>query len=73
MLDLQDYPGQGSALVGILDAFMETKGITDPETFYGFCAPVVPLAEMKDFCWRNTQTLQVRVALSNYEENDWGN
>lgn len=71
MLDLQDYPGQGSALVGILDAFMETKGITDPETFYGFCAPVVPLAEMKDFCWQNTQTLQVRVALSNYEENDW--
>ena len=49
MLDLQDYPGQGSALVGILDAFMETKGIVDPETFYGFCAPVVPLAEMKEF------------------------
>ena len=71
MLDLQDYPGQGSALVGILDAFMETKGIVDPETFYGFCAPVVPLAEMKDFCWRNTQTLQMRIALSNYEENDW--
>ena len=71
MLDLQDYPGQGSALVGILDAFMETKGIVDPETFYGFCAPVVPLAEIKDFCWRNTQTLQMRIALSNYEENDW--
>ena len=70
MLDLQDYPGQGSALVGILDAFMETKGIVDPETFYGFCAPVVPLAEMEDFCLRNTQTLRIGIALSNYEEND---
>ena len=27
LLDLQDYPGQGSAYVGILDAFMESKGL----------------------------------------------
>ncbi|MBR3096835.1 MAG: beta-glycosidase, partial [Bacteroidales bacterium] len=26
LLDLQDYPGQGSAYVGILDAFMDDKG-----------------------------------------------
>ena len=26
LLDLQDYPGQGSAVVGILDAFMDSKG-----------------------------------------------
>lgn len=71
MLDLQDYPGQGSALVGILDAFMETKGIVDPETFYGFCAPVVPLARMESFCWWNTQKMKIDVALSNYEEDDW--
>ena len=71
MLDLQDYPGQGSALVGILDAFMETKGIIDPETFYGFCAPVVPLARLTDFCWLNTQPLHIGISLSNYEENDW--
>ncbi|MFR5758489.1 MAG: hypothetical protein ACLUE2_10410 [Bacteroides cellulosilyticus] len=30
LLDLQDYPGQGSALVGILDAFMDSKGIVCP-------------------------------------------
>ena len=40
MLDLQDFPGQGSALVGILDAFMDSKGIVTPETFRGFCADV---------------------------------
>lgn len=71
LLDLQDYPGQGSALVGILDAFMDSKGIVEPETFYGFCAPLVPLALMKDHCWLNTQRLHIDVALSNYVEGDW--
>ncbi len=71
LLDLQDYPGQGSALVGILDAFMDSKGIVEPETFYGFCAPLVPLALMKDYCWLNTQRLHIDVALSNYVEGDW--
>lgn len=71
LLDLQDYPGQGSALVGILDAFMDSKGIVAPKTFYGFCAPLVPLALMKDHCWLNTQPLHIDVALSNYVEGDW--
>ena len=71
LLDLQDYPGQGSALVGILDAFMDSKGIVAPETFYGFCAPLGPLALMKDHCWLNTQPLHIDVALSNYVEGDW--
>ena len=71
LLDLQDYPGQGSALVGILDAFMDSKGIVAPETFYGFGAPLVPLALMKDHCWLNTQPLHIDVALSNYVEGDW--
>ena len=31
LLDLQDYPGQGSAYVGMLDAFMEQKGFTTPQ------------------------------------------
>ena len=30
LLDLQDYPGQGTALVGILDAFMDNKGLKPP-------------------------------------------
>lgn len=45
LLDIQDYPGQGSAFVGILDAFMESKGITTPEEWRQWCSPVVPLLE----------------------------
>ena len=43
LLDLQDYPGQGTALVGILDAFMDSKGLIAPETWREFCCETVPL------------------------------
>ncbi|MBR1388193.1 MAG: beta-glycosidase, partial [Prevotella sp.] len=43
LLDLQDYPGQGSAYVGILDAFMDSKGLCTEREWREWCAPVVPL------------------------------
>lgn len=71
MLDLQDYPGQGTALVGILDAFMENKKIVAPETFRGFCGPVVPLALIGDHCLYNDRTLRIGTAVANYTEDAW--
>lgn len=71
MLDLQDYPGQGTALVGVLDAFMDSKGAVSPEMFRGFCAPVVLLAEFDDYCLSRGDTLDLRLAVANYEERDW--
>lgn len=71
MLDLQDFPGQGSALVGILDAFMDSKGVVTPEAFRGFCAPVVPLALMDTYCYSNKEMLNIGLSLSNYEEHSW--
>lgn len=71
MLDLQDYPGQGSALCGVLDAFMESKGIISEEDFRQFCAPVVPLALMDSLCFWNDQPLEFDVALSNFLETDF--
>ena len=43
LLDLHDFPGQGTALVGLLDAFWDSKGIVAAEDFRNFCSPVVPL------------------------------
>ena len=71
MLDLQDYPGQGTALVGVLDAFMDSKGAVSPEKFRESCAPVVLLAEFDDYCMSRGDTLVVRLAVANYEERDW--
>ena len=66
LLDIQDYPGQGSAFVGILDAFMESKGITTPEEWRQWCSPVVPLLEAEKFCFEDGEKIQAKVKVANY-------
>ena len=66
LLDIQDYPGQGSTFVGILDAFMESKGITTPEEWRQWCSPVVPLLEVKKFCFEDGEKIQAKVKVANY-------
>ena len=66
LLDLQDYPGQGSAYVGVLDAFMDEKGLITPEEWRNFCSEVVPLLEMPKYCWSNGETFRSKVQVANY-------
>ena len=66
LLDIQDYPGQGSAFVGILDAFMESKGITTPEEWRQWCSPIVPLIETDKFCYEAGETFKGKVLIANY-------
>ena len=70
LLDLQDYPGQGSAYVGILDAFMESKGLIAPEEWRHFCSEVVPLFCTEKFCWTNDEALTGEVEIANYSESE---
>ena len=70
LLDLQDYPGQGSAYVGILDAFMESKGLIAPEEWRHFCSEGVPLFCTEKFCWTNDEALTGEVEIANYSESD---
>jgi hypothetical protein len=48
LLDLHDFPGQGTALVGVLGAFWDEKGYISAEEYSRFCGPVVPLARYPD-------------------------
>lgn len=66
LLDLQDYPGQGSAYVGMLDAFMDSKGLIAPEAWRQFCNRVVPLLEVEKFCWTNSEQLKGSVKVADY-------
>ena len=66
LLDIQDYPGQGSAFVGILDAFMESKGVTTPEEWRQWCSPVVPLLVTDRFCYESGDNLKAKVQIANY-------
>lgn len=66
LLDLQDYPGQGSAYVGILNAFMESKKLVKPERWREWCSAVVPLMEMPRFCYTDGEHLQGRIKIASY-------
>lgn len=49
LLDLQDYTGQGTALVGVLNAMMENKGLISAGEWREFCAGTVVLGEFASF------------------------
>ena len=68
LLDLQDFPGQGTALVGLLDAFMDSKGVITPEEFSQFCNRVVPLVIMEKYCWANNEQFRGKIQVVNYSE-----
>jgi hypothetical protein len=66
MLDIQDFPGQGTALVGILNVFMESKGLITPAAWRQFCCETVPLLRMKKYTWTADETFVGRVQVAHY-------
>ncbi len=66
LLDLHDFPGQSTALVGILDAFWDSKGFIAPEQFRSFCSPVVPLVRFDRATYFNTDTLHLDFEAANF-------
>ncbi|MGC0272592.1 sugar-binding domain-containing protein [Pseudactinotalea sp. Z1739] len=57
LLGLTDFPGQGTALVGVLNAFWESKGYCTPEEFARFSGPTVPLARLPRRVWRSDEAI----------------
>lgn len=66
LLDLHDFPGQGTALVGILDAFWDSKGLIKPKDFRRFCSDTVPLIRMPKRVYYNNETFKAGVELSHF-------
>ena len=66
ILSLSDFPGQGTALVGVLDAFWEEKGYIKPEEFKRFAGETVPLAKMRKLVWNNTETLLADIEIAHF-------
>jgi len=66
LLDLQDFPGQGTALVGMLNVFMESKGLITPEAWRQFCCETVPLLRMKKYTWTTDEPFIGRVQIAHY-------
>lgn len=66
LLGLSDFPGQGTALVGILDAFWESKGLVTPEKYRESCAPTVLLARLPKRAYTAGETFRARMEVYHY-------
>jgi hypothetical protein len=66
LLDLQDFPGQGGAFVGMLDSFMESKGIIAAEEWRRFCSEVVPLARLHRYVWTEGESILWQAEIAHY-------
>jgi hypothetical protein len=68
LLDLHDYMGQGTALVGVLDPFWEEKGYVTAKEWRQFCNATVPLARLPERVLTTSDKFEVPVAVAHYGE-----
>ena len=68
LLGLQDFPGQGTALVGMLNSHLKPKpyDFARPERFRAFFASVLPLALLPARTWTCGEEIRVPLRLANY-------
>lgn len=66
LLGLSDFPGQGTALVGVLDAFWEEKGYIRPEEYRRFCNSTVPLLRLPKLIYTNRETVKGSLEVAHF-------
>ncbi|MHC4518220.1 MAG: discoidin domain-containing protein [Planctomycetota bacterium] len=66
LLDLHDFPGQGTALVGVLDPFWEYKGYVKPDEYHRFCSETVPLLRMPKCVWTDDELFAGDVEIAHF-------
>jgi len=65
LLGLNDYSGQGTALVGPLNVHWREKGYVKARQWREFCSPLVLLARFPKFVYTNRDTLSVPIEMMN--------
>ncbi len=70
LLGLNDYSGQGSALVGPLNVFWREKGYVTANEWREFSSPVTLLAEMPKFVYWDDELMKLTMKVSNYGNED---
>lgn len=71
LLDLHDFPGQGTALIGVLDAFWDTKGYVDGKEYSMFCNQTVPLVRFPKMIWLNNERMTVPIEVAHFGKDGW--
>lgn len=70
LLSMQDYQGQGEALIGWLDCFWDDKATTSAKNFRGYSNAVVPLIRTANFTYTLRDTLKLTMELANHYKAD---
>jgi beta-galactosidase len=66
MLDIRDYLGQGTALIGVLDAFWDPKSYVKADEFRRFHSKTVPLARLQQRTFTSGETLESEVGIYHF-------
>lgn len=63
LLGLNDFPGQGTATIGMLDAFWDEKGFICGKEFTQFCSDSVPLMKAEKLVWTPDETFTAHLSV----------
>ena len=66
LLALNDYSGQGTALVGLLNVFFNEKKYITAQEFREFCSPTVLLARIPKFTYWNNESFKAALEIAHY-------
>lgn len=64
LLNLQDFPGQGTAPVGVINALGEAKAYIGAADFRRFCGPIVPLARLAKRVFTTDESLEAALEVA---------
>jgi len=66
LLDLHDFPGQGTAMVGVLDPFWDSKGYVSAKQYSRFCNSTVPLARLSKRVFTTDEVLKADLEVAHF-------
>src|SRR5690606_4147978 len=66
LLQLQDFPGQGTSPVGVVDVFWDPKPYVTAAEFRQFQSSRVPLLRTASFTWTNDQVFTAMAQFANF-------
>lgn len=72
LLSLQDFPGQGTALVGMMNSHLQPKpfSFAKPERFEKFFRDTLLLCKLPRYTYESGETMSAEIVVANYGKTD---
>ncbi|WP_455498451.1 sugar-binding domain-containing protein [Coprobacter sp.] len=70
LLQLNDFPGQGTSPVGVVDVFWDPKPYVTADEFKSMVSPCLPLLLTSSFVWTNDSIFAGEARIANFGKSD---